>query len=54
MFIIFSGDYSLVIKTGTRFLAGTDSNVYYDFYGTTGNTGKVSLNAPISAFESGK
>jgi hypothetical protein len=46
--------YALSVKTGTQSLAGTDSNVFIQLFGTTGHTDSILLPArDIFAFEEG-
>lgn len=46
--------YALSVKTGTQSLAGTDSNVFIQLFGTQGHTDSILLPArDIFAFEEG-
>ena len=46
--------YALSVKTGTESLAGTDSNVFIQLFGTQGHTDSILLPArDIFAFEEG-
>ena len=36
-------EYRVTVKTGDKFGAGTDANVYINVFGTEGDTGEVHL-----------
>ena len=44
-------NYKVIVKTGDRWGAGTDANVYISIYGTKGDTGKRLLSKPGNCFE---
>jgi hypothetical protein len=44
-------DYKIQVKTGNRWGAGTDANVYISVYGNKGDTGKRMLSKPGNCFE---